>query len=423
MRVNSNIAALNTLNQLTQNEKSTNNSLAKLSSGLRINSAADDAAGLAISEKMKGQIRGLDKASSNSEDAISMVQTAEGALSETESILQRMRELAVQSSSDTNTDEDRANIQDELSQLVDEIDRISQTTQFNTKNLLDGSMSGVVASDSANILTNTALASATTSADLLTGLKDDNGDKLGIAVGDTIKVSWTVNGETYTDSLTVTEASAGSTDSAEDLADLMAKITSGGAAVNTTAGDTQGDITVTAGGIGYANAIGAINFEVSNADGEVNSEASAALSAFSETTAAKEAKTEDGRAVLQIGANSGQIMKVSISDMGADALGIANLDVSTQEGGSIAVSVIDEATAKVSSQRSYLGAVQNRLDHTINNLDTSSENLSSAQSQIADVDMAAEMMEYTKNNVLSQAATAMLAQANQQPQNVLSLLQ
>ncbi|SDH50862.1 flagellin [Desulfosporosinus hippei] len=423
MRVNSNIAALNTLNQLTQNEKSTNNSLAKLSSGLRINSASDDAAGLAISEKMKGQIRGLDKASSNSEDGISMVQTAEGALSETESILQRMRELAVQSSSDTITDADRDNIQDELSQLVDEIDRISQTTQFNTKNLLDGSMSGVVASDSANVLTNTALASATTDADLLTALQDNNGDSLGIAVGDTIKVSWTVNGESHSESLTVTEASAGSTDSAEDLADLMAKVTSGAAAVETTAGDTQGDISVTAGGTGYANAVGAISFEVSNADGEVNSEASAALSAFTETTAAEEAKTEDGRAVLQIGANSGQIMKVSISDMGANALGIANMDVSTQEGASIAISVIDEATAKVSSQRSYLGAVQNRLDHTINNLDTSSENLSSAQSQIADVDMAAEMMEYTKNNVLSQAATAMLAQANQKPQNVLSLLQ
>lgn len=414
MRVNSNIAALNTLNQLTQNEKSTNNSLAKLSSGLRINSAADDAAGLAISEKMKGQIRGLDKASSNSEDAISMVQTAEGALSETESILQRMRELAVQSSSDTNTDEDRANIQDELSQLVDEIDRISQTTQFNTKNLLDGSMSGVVASDTANVLTNTALASATDTTTLLTALQDDNGDSLGIAVGDTIKVSWTVNGELKTDSLTV-----GATD---DLAALMAKITSGATTVDTTAGDTQGDVAVTAGSMGYANAIGAINFEVSDADGEVNSEASAALSAFTETTAAKEAKTQDGRAVLQIGANSGQIMKVSISDMGANALGIAKLDVSSQAGASIAVSVIDEATAKVSSQRSYLGAVQNRLDHTINNLDTASENLSAAQSQIADVDMAAEMMEYTKNNVLSQAATAMLAQANQQPQNVLSLL-
>ncbi|MHB8077086.1 flagellin [Desulfosporosinus fructosivorans] len=415
MRVNSNIAALNTLNQLTQNEKSTNNSLAKLSSGLRINSAADDAAGLAISEKMKGQIRGLDTASSNSEDGISMVQTAEGALSETESILQRMRELAVQSSSDTNTDEDRENIQDELTQLVDEIDRISQTTQFNTKNLLDGSMSGVVASDSANVLTNTALASGTDTTTVLTALADDNGDSLGIAEDDMIKVSWTVNGELNTASLTVTATST--------LADLMGTVTSGATSVDTAAGDTQGDVAVTTTALGYANAIGAISFEVSDADGEVNSEASAALSGFTETTAAKEAKTEDGRAVLQIGANSGQIMKVSISDMGANALGIAELDVSTQEGASIAVSVIDEATAKVSSQRSYLGAVQNRLDHTINNLDTSSENLSSAQSQIADVDMAAEMMEYTKGNVLTQAATAMLAQANQQPQNVLSLLQ
>lgn len=409
MRINSNIAALNTLNQLTQNEKATNSSLAKLSSGLRINSAADDAAGLAISEKMKGQIRGLDQASSNSEDGISMVQTAEGALSETESILQRMRELAVQAASDTVTEEDRVNIQDEMSQLIDEIDRISNTTQFNTKNLLDGSMSGVVAADSANVLTNTALDSATTGATLLTALVDDNGDSLGIAVGDTIEVSWAVDGELSSASLTVTAAS--------DVSSLMALITDGTGAV------ASGDVSLTANTAGYDGAIGGVTFEVADSDGEVNSDASNILSSFSETTAAKEEKAVDGRAILQIGANSGQTMKVSISDMGADALGVQNLDASTQEGANVAITVIDEATSKVSSQRSYLGAVQNRLEHTINNLDTSSENLSSAQSQIADVDMADEMMEYTKNNVLSQAATAMLAQANQQPQQVLSLLQ
>ncbi|HWQ72286.1 MAG TPA: flagellin [Desulfitobacteriaceae bacterium] len=410
MRINSNIAALNTLNQLTQNEKATNSSLAKLSSGLRINSAADDAAGLAISEKMKGQIRGLDQASSNSEDGISMVQTAEGALSETESILQRMRELAVQAASDTVTKDDRVNIQDEMSQLIDEIDRISKTTQFNTKNLLDGSMSNAVTADSANVLTNTALDSATTDATALTALVDDNGDSLGIAVGDTIKVSWTVDGELDTASLTVTAGT-------ETVADLMALITDGTGAV------ASGDVTLTAAAAGYAGAIGGVTFEVANSDGEVNSDASNILSSFSETTAAKEEKAVDGRAILQIGANTGQTMKVSISDMGADALGVQFLEVSTQEGASVAITVVDEATSKVSSQRSYLGAVQNRLEHTINNLDTASENLSAAQSQIADVDMAAEMMEYTKNNVLSQAATAMLAQANQQPQNVLSLLQ
>lgn len=412
MRINSNIAALNTLNQLSKNEKATNSALAKLSSGLRINSAADDAAGLAISEKMKGQIRGLDKASSNSEDGISLVQTAEGALEETESILQRMRELAVQASSDTNTDDDRENIQDEMAQLIEEIDRISQTTQFNTMNLLDGSMSSqVTGTDTANIMTNTALASTTNGTTTLTGLTDDNTDSLGIEVGDTIKVSWAVNGELYTSSITV---AAGDT-----LATLMGVI-SGGTDTYTGA---AGDIILTASKTGYAGAIGGVTFEVTDSDGNDKNVAASILSSFEETTAAKESKAEDGRITLQIGANSGQTMKVTIGDMGADALGVTNLDVSTQDGANIAITVIDRATSKVSAQRSYLGAIQNRLDHTINNLDTASENLSAAQSQIADVDMAAEMMEYTKNNVLTQAAQAMLAQANQQPQQVLSLLQ
>jgi len=408
MRINNNIAALNTLNQLTKNEKATSSSLAKLSSGLRINSAADDAAGLAISEKMKSQIRGLDKASSNSEDGISLVQTAEGALEETESILQRMRELAVQAASDTNTDEDRANIQDEMAQLIDEIDRISKTTQFNTMNLLDGSMSGKVEADTANILTNTALASTVTDADELAALTDDNGDSLGIAEGDKIKISWAVNGELKTAEVTVT--------SGMTLGDLLSNISDGTVAVS------SGDITITANTVGYAGAIGGIIFEVTGSDGKDKTDASNILSSFKETTAAQEAKTTDGRVTLQIGANAGQAMKFSIGDMGADALGVRNLDVSTQDGANVAISVIDEAISKVSSQRSYLGAIQNRLEHTINNLNTAAENLSAAQSQIADVDMAAEMMEYTKNNVLSQAAQAMLAQANQQPQQVLQLL-
>lgn len=409
MRINSNIAALNTLNQLSKNEKATNSSLAKLSSGLRINSAADDAAGLAISEKMKGQIRGLNKASSNAEDGISLVQTAEGALTETESILQRMRELAVQSASDTNTAEDRENIQDEMSQLIDEIDRISNTTQFNNMNLLDGSVGGKVAADLANTLTNTALNSTTTGASLLTALTDDNDANLGIEEGDSIKISWAVNGELQTATVEV------ATDT--DVAALLTGIT------DTTGAVTDGDMDVTSSVAGFAGAIGGLTFEVTDAEGNVKSGASDILSSFNESSAAKDAKAVDGRATLQIGANAGQTMKISIGDMSADALGIKHLDLSTQEGAAVAISVIDEATKKVSSQRSNLGAIQNRLEHTINNLDTTSENLSSAQSQIADVDMAAEMMTYSKNNVLSQAAQAMLAQANQQPQQVLQLLQ
>ena len=414
MRINSNIAALNTLNQLGKNEKSTNSSLAKLSSGLRINSAADDAAGLAISEKMKGQIRGLDKASSNSEDGISLVQTAEGALTETTSILQRMRELAVQSASDTNTDDDRANIQDELTQLTDEIDRISNTTQFNTMNLLDGSMSGKVAADTQNVLTNTALANGTTGADLLINLADDNSNGLGLATGDTIKISWDVDGALKT---TTVNVASGTT-----LSNLLSGITGVAGGGATAATGASGALTITGTAAGFTGAVEGMTFEVTGADGTDKTDAANVLSSFKETTAAKEGNAIDGRVTLQIGANAGQTMKVSIGDMSADALGVANLDISTQDGANVAISVLDTATAKVSAQRATLGAVQNRLEHTINNLNTASENLTSAQSQIADVDMAAEMSEYTKNNVLAQAAQSMLAQANQQPQQVLSLL-
>lgn len=272
MRINHNIAALNTYRQLTTNTTNTSKSLEKLSSGLRINRAGDDAAGLAISEKMRGQIRGLDTASRNASDGISLIQTAEGALNETHSILQRMRELAVQSASDTNTTTDRGEIQKEIEQLQSEITRISTDTEFNTQTLLSGGFN--------------------------------------------------------------------------------AKI-------------------------------------------------------------------------FQIGANSGQTVSLTVSNMSATALGVdkGKVDLSTRGGASTAIDSIDTAIGTVSSSRAKLGAMQNRLEHTINNLGTSSENLSAAESRIRDVDMAKEMMEFTKNNILSQASQAMLAQANAQPQSVLQLLQ
>ncbi|GIN39728.1 MULTISPECIES: flagellin Hag [Heyndrickxia] len=270
MRINHNIAALNTYRQLGAANDAQSKSMEKLSSGLRINRAGDDAAGLAISEKMRGQIRGLDMAAKNSQDGISLIQTAEGALNETHAILQRMRELAVQGGNDTNVTADREAIQDELNQLMSEIDRIADTTEFNTQNLLGGSFSGT----------------------------------------------------------------------------------------------------------------------------------------------------------LQIGANDGQIINIGISAMNTTGLGIStgNIAVSTNGAASLAISALDSAIAAVSTQRSKLGAYQNRLEHTINNLSTSSENLTAAESRVRDVDMAKEMMAQTKNSILSQAAQAMLAQANQQPQGVLQLL-
>ena len=272
MRINNNLMAMNTHRQLTANTINQTKSTEKLSSGMRINRAADDAAGLTISEKMRGQIRGLDMASKNAQDGISLIQSAEGALQESHSILQRMRELTVQAANDVNGVEDRTAIKSELDAMSSELDRIATTTQFNKKNLLNG--------------------------DLATGL------------------------------------------------------------------------------------------------------------------------------TLQVGANSGtdQTISVKISKMDSTTLTVNALAVTDNTTSQASLDKVDAAIAKVSEQRSNLGAVQNRLEHTISNLDTVGENLTAAESRIRDVDMAKEMMNFTKNNILTQAATSMLAQANQAPQGVLSLL-
>ncbi|MFB1049909.1 flagellin Hag [Paraliobacillus sp. JSM ZJ581] len=290
MRINHNIAALNTHRQLTGNNSAVQNSLEKLSSGLRINKAGDDAAGLAISEKMRGQIRGLDMAQKNSQDGISLIQTAEGALTETHAILQRMRELTVQAgNTGTQETEDLQAIQDEINALTEEIKGISDRTAFNGKTLLNGDF-----------------------------------------------------------------AAAGS---------------------------------------------GAVNI------------------------------------TFQIGANQGEQLSINIENMSTSGLGLngasgaSAINVTSFEGGSgtaafdAALGTIDAAITTVSSQRSALGAIQNRLEHTINNLGASQENLTAAESRIRDVDMAKEMMAFTKNNILTQASQSMLAQANQAPQGVLQLLQ
>ncbi len=275
MRINTNIMALNAHRQLGVNQANGSKSMEKLSSGLRINRAADDAAGLSISEKMRGQIRGLKQASRNAQDGISLIQTAEGALNETHSILQRMRELVVQAGNlGTNEPEDLGAIQDEITALQTEINGIAERTAFNGKTLMTGSYAGT-----------------------------DNG------------------------------------------------------------------------------------------------------------------------LVFQIGANEAQQLELEISDMQASALSVADIDVSTT-GFDFDTEIvkIDGAIEAVSKERSNLGATQNRLEHTINNLDNAAENLQAAESRIRDVDMAAEIMEFTKNNILQQAATAMLAQANMAPQTVLQLL-
>ncbi|KZE64242.1 flagellin [Fictibacillus phosphorivorans] len=364
MRINHNIAALNTHRQLSAASGAQSKSMEKLSSGLRINRAGDDAAGLAISEKMRAQVRGLDQASKNSQDAISMIQTAEGALNETHSILQRMRELAVQGANDTNVTQDRDAIQEELNELKNEIDRIGDTTEFNKQLLLKGNLGGSVEQDAATttVLGVTGVASASTN---------------GAAAG-----TYAITADTTAHTLTMTFGGKTQTisnaDGAQDL-----NFTDFGITIKTNAGYAQDD------------AIG---------DVEVLA----------------------GSVTFQIGANEDQNLSLNIRNMKTD--GVLNLstagrvDVSSHDSAKASITNIESAITEVSKERSKLGAFQNRLEHTINNLNTSSENLTAAESRIRDVDMAKEMMEQTKNSILSQAAQAMLAQSNQMPQGVLQLL-
>ncbi|MCY8436567.1 flagellin Hag [Bacillus haynesii] len=309
MRINHNIAALNTLNRLSANNGASQKNMEKLSSGLRINRAGDDAAGLAISEKMRGQIRGLEMASKNAQDGISLIQTAEGALTETHSILQRVRELVVQAgNTGTQQTEDLTAIQDEIKALKDEIDGISERTEFNGKKLLDGTFKAP--------------------ADPAAPAAGDKSLVFQIGANATQQISVNIE-KMSTDALGV-----------KDPADTTGQ--------TMLANQSVGDIDVT-----------------------------------------------------------------KFADNDADA---ADVGFDTQ------LKIVDSAINQVSAQRAKLGAVQNRLEHTINNLGASSENLTAAESRIRDVDMAKEMSEFTKNNILSQASQAMLAQANQQPQNVLQLL-
>ena len=363
MRINHNIASLNSYRQLSTNNTLQTKSLEKLSSGLRINRAGDDAAGLAISEKMRGQIRGLEQATRNSQDGISLIQTAEGGLTETHSILQRMRELAVQAANDTLTPDDRTSITTEISQLTTEIGRIGTSTKFNTKNLLDGTL----------------------------GIKHSGGT-----------LDSTYDGFSATGTIDVTGAKAGTY--------TIANSTAGQMTLTDASGNSQ---TI----VGLSSGVQTINFDALGVSITVSSSFSAGI-AFDNATIIASGTA----ATFQIGADQGQTMAISIGDMQASALGVNNLDLSSNANAGSAVTTIDAAITLVSEQRAELGAYQNRLEHSINNLQAASENLTASESRIRDVDMAKEMMEFTKNNILQQAATAMLAQANQQPQGVLQLL-
>lgn len=383
MRIQHNISALNAHRQLSINTSALSKNLEKLSSGYRINRAGDDAAGLAISEKMRAQIRGLDQATANANDAISLVQTAEGGLQETHSILQRMRELAVQSANGTYQDTvDREALNKEMTALKSEIDRISTSTNFNGINLLDGSLGGT---------------EATGAGDGITNLTGDNAAK------------FTISGGNLTEEDTITLTSDGT--------NLSAATTEETDGVTFTSIDGKTFIAVVADDatVADANKWKGVTLTVENAI--VGDEADT-VTVTPGTASANSLKFRIGTS----GTTDGQV-ELNIENMNSASLQITDASIATLDDAASAIELIDSAINQVSMQRADLGAMQNRLEHTVNNLGTTAENLTSAESRIRDVDMAKEMMAMTKNNILNQAATAMLAQANIMPQSVLQLLQ
>ena len=421
MIINHNMNALNAHRNMATNTSAAGKSMEKLSSGLRINRAGDDAAGLAISEKMRGQISGLEQASRNASDGISLIQTAEGALNETHNILQRMRELAVQGANDTNTSDDRVAIEEEMSQLTKEISRISETTEFNGQSLLQGTFSGSF-QIGANSNQTIGLQIGGTSA-----------NDLGLTGG--IKLDYTVS----TDASKLSEGNYTIKSAANDLhlVDANDKVV-GKIAQNDI---NTGKITLADGTnlqLGHKVMAGATvkvdskGFQVTLAKGNNSNKLAAGNYTVSGTNLLNGDKlvgTVDRAAnqekiILTDGTN------IALADLNLTKEDIANnktfsvtgVDISTSSNASGAITTIDNAINSISKTRSQLGAVQNRLEHTTANLDNTAENLTSAESRVRDVDMAKEMMTFSSKNILQQAAQSMIAQANQQPQNVLSLL-
>ena len=511
MVVRTNTMAINAQRQLNLNNNKVSKSLEKLSSGYKINRAGDDAAGLAISERMKAQIKGLDAASNNSQDGISLVQTAEGALNEVHDMLNRMVELATKAANGVYTESQRANYSDEVAQLKDEINRIADSTNFNSLSLLNGDLAGpasvtdVAGTDAGAIVKGngdakfgvvTNGATGTTAAKFeveLAGVTFDKDlDKITLTIGGKTvdsnavtgadlavpdKLAAAFNGKTIElggQTFTATVQNSKITFTSGTQADLDLgqlgltqnnTVNMSGSAAATKAvttldftgktGDTVNGATVTIDGKTYqfvadakdvkdgATAIvvdpkddaGTVAAALQKELGAnlVGSNAAVTLdgnkiviTAANTGKADNAAKVEvDGGLILQVGDTYDTFNKLSVSvdDMHTKALGLDTVDISTQTTAGQAINTINAAIDSVSKTRAGLGAIQNRLEHTINNLDTTSENLTAANSRIRDTDMAKEMMEYTKMNVLVQSAQAMLAQANQQPQSVLQLLQ
>lgn len=503
MVVKNNLGAVRTLNTLNSNSSALQKSLQKVSSGMKINSAQDDASGYAISERMRVRIRSLDQANQNTQNDSSLMKTAEGAVGNTVEILRALKEKAINAANDSNTDEDRQTIQKEINQFIDQIDD-NALVQFNGKYLVDGSKNNATVS-SKTILLNQSLNVNTANTSALTSLSNRAGDSLNIASSDKYQVSWVQNGvihttsgdvgtKTLADILTIEDngkliAGVQNTDSSGKIAlagDFETSTTTrdvslsgaAGSFVNYTyyglndsnkqvtmtssvglqAGQTSTTITVTDTGYvtssvdgkdkfnkdvytpdktaglavgaavaGVDNQLSGLTISILDQDGNVKKAANAALDQFKQYQRA-ENETGDMSLNFHIGSEANVAIKVGMSDMRSQALGLkgsdgTRIDVFTKEHANAAINVIENALTKALDQQTTIGAIEARLEYTSTNLTTSSENVQAAESTIRDADMAKEMTNYTKNNVLLQAAQAMLAQANQNSSAVLSLLQ
>ena len=395
MVVQHNLTAMNSNRQLGVTTSAQAKSAEELSSGYRINRAGDDAAGLKISEKMRSQVRGLNRASTNAQDGVSLIQTAEGALNEAHSILQRMNELAVQGANDTNENIDREAINEELDALTTELDRISSTTQFNKQNLLDGSFKNKKLQVGANADQNIEISIGSMNAKTL-GLKDVSGTIEKTAQEGVNPVAIKYQGMSYTyrpkSSLDKNTANAISVFKKQ----LSGKYTS----ANYAAQFENGKV-----------------FYKSLVNDKTYSTVSKAVAG--DVSAAKQAMSADVKKNINTYLQTSAVTAKALSSYTQNG----NARVDTYEMANNSITAIQDAINKVSSQRSALGALQNRLEHTIANLDNVAENTQAAESRIRDTDMASEMVEYSKNNILAQAGQSMLAQSNQSTQGVLSLLQ
>ncbi len=439
-----NMPAKNTLNVLDKNDKMLAKSLKKAASGLRINGADDDASGYAISERMEVQMRGLNQDVDNTQTGNAMLKVAEGGVQSSVEILKTLKEKAINAANDTNTNADRATMQKEFDQSIDQLDE-NATVTYNGKTMLDGSKNNEVVGEQGrgtqNVLVNEKFSADTTARTRIYDLKDFSGRPLNITSDSSIEISYVKQGKTYTRMLDpverhrIQEIFAASTDTSGN--NIMASTIAGVSIGSTVGPDRTGKEVTTASGnvgfffrsaeVGVNGQIAGLTFLVRDHDGTINRTATNVFNDINEIIRAED-PSPDNALVFQTGTKANDAVKIGFSDLRPVALGLRGTDgstiqITTQKAANAAISAVDLALSKVLDQQTSIGAVRNRLDYTGDTLTTNSENTQKSMSTIRDADMAATMTQYTKTNILTQSAQAMLAQANQNASSVLSLLQ